>query len=144
MLNKIIMIMEKLKLYILVLISGLLIVTNTGQVTVTDQEKTEPQWQEMREGGQDNVEMDQLPWAVQETLIRDYAEWTPSEVLLDRDPSEGIFYNIKLNNRTGKETKTVKISTGGKVLEEVDGEQESENEKGKPHPKDYKGKTWFV
>ena len=34
------MIMEKIKLYMLVIISGLLVLTGTGQFVVTDQEKT--------------------------------------------------------------------------------------------------------
>ena len=89
--------------------------------------------------------MDQLPRAVKETLLKDYEEWTLTEVLLDKDPAEGIFHNVKLNSRAGGETKSVKISSEGKVLEEVDGEHGKEPEKEKKHrQEDYKGKTWFV
>jgi hypothetical protein len=139
-------IMENIKSSMLVfIICGLLILTNLGQVIVMDQETAELQWQEIRDERQHNIKMDQLPWAVQETLMKEFKEWTPSEVLLDRDPSEGVFYEVKLNRRTGGGTKTVKISSEGKVLEETDGERESEPGKdNKPRQKDYKGKTWFV
>jgi hypothetical protein len=134
--------MKSLRIFSIAIIFGLF--ATAGQTSLLaqeregldreEQERMGQGQQEQRQGrmqGQErSIEVNQLPQAVKETLQEEYQDWTPAEAFLASDPEEGTFYKVKLNNTQEGETKTVKISTDGEVIDEMEGEQ-SEGQKQK-------------
>jgi biotin-(acetyl-CoA carboxylase) ligase len=86
------------------------------------------QQQERREGmarQERDIELDELPQQVQETLREDYEEWRQTEAVIVTDPEEyedGSFYKVTLNRTDNgeRETKIVKIARDGEVIDEED------------------------
>jgi hypothetical protein len=101
--------MKKLTIDILIVLIGGVIIAATGHMTVFDPGNPAD--------NENTVEIDQLPEPVQETLERDYTGWNPAEATVDRN-QDGIFYEVKMNNRTRNETKTVRITIDGFVISE--------------------------
>jgi biotin-(acetyl-CoA carboxylase) ligase len=82
----------------------------------------------MQQRHERDVQVNQLPRAVQETLRDDYEDWRPSEAKIVSDPEtheEGAFYQVKLNKTDDaeQETKVVMIANDGEVIDEMDGEE---------------------
>lgn len=92
------------------------------------QYQQERQQQERPEGmarQERDIELDELPQQVQETLREDYEEWRQTEAVIVTDPEEyedGSFYQVTLNRTDNgeRETKIVKIARDGEVIDEED------------------------
>jgi hypothetical protein len=124
--------MKKLTIDLFIVVFGVAIVAATGHMVILDPEVGQDQNHLVNK--ENFIEIDQLPEPVRETLKQEYSGWNPSEATVDRN-RDGIFYEIKLNNREKGEIKTITISDDGDVISE-EGKSDSR--------KDYRGKVWFI
>ncbi len=77
-----------------------------------------------------SLDPDSLPEEVQETLREDYADWRPSEAFLVTDPEEGTVYRVKIEKTEEEESRILKITHDGEVLDEEEvGAHEHEDER---------------
>ncbi len=64
---------------------------------------------------------DSLPQQVESTLMQDFGDWSPTEAHLATDPEQGTtYYIVKVHNVAEGETKLVRISSHGEVIDEED------------------------
>jgi hypothetical protein len=76
-----------------------------------------------------SLDPDNLPEEIQETLREDYADWRPSEAFMVTDPEEGTVYRVKIEKTEEEESRILKITHDGEVLDEEEvgaGEEEDE------------------
>jgi hypothetical protein len=124
--------MKKLTIDILIVVFGVAIVAATGHMVIFDPDLVQDQNQLVNK--ENIIEIDHLPELVRETLEQEYAGWKPSEATVDIN-EDGIFYEIKINNRKRGEIKTITISDDGDVISE-EGKSDAR--------KAYRGKVWFI
>jgi hypothetical protein len=128
--------MKNIRLFAIVIFSGLFAMANMGHSALHSQERQERQDRQERQERHERqdrqgrqgamqdrpgtIQMGQLPQAVQETLQDNYEDWRASEASQATDPEEGSFYMIKLDNLEDNESKIVMIDSEGDVIEEED------------------------
>jgi hypothetical protein len=62
---------------------------------------------------------DSLPQPVEATLMDDFDDWSPTEAHLATDPEDQtVYYIIKMHNAGEGDTKIVRISSDGEVIDE--------------------------
>jgi hypothetical protein len=64
---------------------------------------------------------DSLPQQVESTLMQDFGDWSPTQAHLATDPEQGTtYYIVKVHNVAEGETKIVRITSQGEVIDEED------------------------
>jgi hypothetical protein len=62
---------------------------------------------------------DSLPQQVESKLLQDFADWSPTGAHLATDPEQGtVYYIVKMHNVAQGQTKLVRISSHGEVIDE--------------------------